>query len=490
MDPTYLLKDELEYELLSRGIKVKSTAPVMRRLLQEILVSEQDGAFVKEAKAPEHTLHSVKFELEVCAAKLSTLANYISEIVGKPDRPLFKRLVSRLYHVQNRLNLVEHDNEDNGLRKEGLKQQCQVLLQKLEGQDDLVEDDVLTAGDKEVLQETLGDLGAHIIEKLQIKEDIATGTGDRATGNTSSKVRDREDNNKSVSFMTGQWENEKGRRATLFRHSTVEDDFPIRKLVPIHQWGLKFSGGTNMSVNAFLERVSELKDARNATDIDLWRYAIDFFEGDALIWYRANKEYANSWEELVILMKRTFQRPFYQEELLGEIKARTQGSEESVLIFIAVMQNMFKRLPVKINELEQVQIVLKNLQPYYQRAVCRDLFSSLPDLVNVLRIVERTKINCDNFQQPKALRNVLEPDLAYKSEDAIFEVKDIEVAEERSVPAVSKRCWNCRENGHVFRECSIPKQRLFCYKCGRFGVTTKDCECKGNAQGRNLNAAS
>lgn len=471
MDPYYLLKEELEYELQSRGVSIKGNVDLLKKLLKELLISEQAGTVNYEIKTPRHVLAAPVAELDSCKSKLTTLAAYIDEITGKPDRHLFKRLVSRLYHVKNRLVLIRTDSEADDKIKAELSTRCHTSLNKLESKDD-TEDykDEITSEIKQVLQETLGDIGDNIIRKLE---------NDNSSNNS---YHDPEE-----------------MKPKLLRTSTVDIDFPKRKLVPISQWGVYFSADNNVSVNAFIERVNEIKDARNATDEDLWRYAIDFFKGDALIWFRANKGYATNWKELVILLKRTFQSSFYQDDLLTEIKARTQGKDESITIYMSILQNMFNRLPSPITEQEKISIILRNIQPYYQRAICRDVFFSVSDIVDVLRIVERTKINCDRFEEPKVQRNNLEPDLAYKNNSPsltnkiINEVSakiEIDNVTPNAQKAATGRCWNCREVGHLFRSCSVPKQRLFCYKCGRFGVTSKDCVCKGNAVGESMKPAN
>lgn len=452
MDPNLLLKDELEFELACRGVHIKNVVSVLKKVLKGLMDTEQIGETPYKITAPRQVLDNPSSELDICVTKISNLSNYCGEITEKPDRNLFRRLISRLLHVSNRLDLIVATNEEDKKKQTDLKDQVEKLMASLEEQDDVSDEGNLTVADKKILQETLGEIGNRIIDNI-----------DNAAG----------------------YEHNSDRKQTrLFRASTVVDDFGTkRKLVPISQWGVKFSGDDSYSVNAFVERVDELKDARNATEDDLWRCAIDFFQGDALIWYRANKDHVYNWGELVTLLKRTFQSPFYQDELLKEINDRTQGKDESITVYIAVMQNMFKRLPIQLTEREKLHILLKNIQPYFQRAICRDQFSSIPDLMNVLRIIDRTKVNCDRFQEPLTSKTNLEPDLAYKKsvKNELCEVKETE-----HVNAVSttnnKRCWNCRELGHVFRECKLPKQRLFCYKCGKFGVTTPKCSCKGNEQ--------
>lgn len=477
MDPHFLLKDELEFELACRGVGVRAVVPVLRKLFKEILITEQTGEYSHEIKAPKHSLDSPSEELETCAAKLKVLAQYITELTDRPDKPLFRRLVSRLIHVQNRLALISPEADREIKLISELKHKGENLLALLEERDEPPVEGELSAEDKHNLVETLGEIGNKIIKKLEESNNGMAATTSKVT------------NHPQIERKTCTFEDcfdDKSKAQKLFRCSTMEDGVTNRKLVPISTWGIKFSGRRNLSVNAFIERVEEIKEARNARDVDLWRYAIDFFEDDALIWYRANKDRVCDWEELVFLLKRTFQSPYYQEELLEEIKARTQGKDESAVIYIFVIQNMFNRLPNKMTENEKIQIIIRNLQPYFQRAVCRDTFSSIDDLVNILQLLERTKRNCDTFQEPQSHRFKLEPDLAYKPSTSIIthEIQETAVvAEITDKKTVGSRCWNCRETGHLFRACTATKQRQFCYKCGRFGVTSKNCPCKGNASG-------
>lgn len=369
------------------------------------------------------------------------------------------------------------------------------LMAQLEGKDDLEDDDDITPEMKQALQESLGEDSRKI---LNLEDDEAFI--DMIAGPSMSELNTKVPKQKRVSFGQDNFDtdtfcNKHISNPGLFNSTLFEDEQGIRKhkLVPISQWGVHFSGDNKFSINAFIERVDELRDARNATNADLWRHAIDFFKGDALIWFRANREYVNNWNELVVLLKRTFQSPYYQDELLAEAKSRTQGSNEPVLIFISVMQNLFNRLPNKISETDKIMIIIKNLQPYYQKAVCRDVFVSIVDLVNVLRILEVTKINCDNFKEPKTFVNSLEPDLAYRGIQTLSENKEIieiKNVEKNNNVITKMRCWNCRESGHLFRSCKVPKQRLFCYRCGRFGVTSKDCRCKENSTGESLKPAN
>jgi hypothetical protein len=45
----------------------------------------------------------------------------------------------------------------------------------------------------------------------------------------------------------------------------------------------------------------------------------------------------------------------------------------------------------------------------------------------------------------------------------------------------TRLCWNCDKSGHLFRFCPAPRRGLFCWSCGRTGVT-KDNNCSERCQ--------
>lgn len=92
---------------------------------------------------------------------------------------------------------------------------------------------------------------------------------------------------------------------------------PIIKSVLIFRWCLKFSGCRNgLSVQAFLQRVEELCEARGVTKSEVWRSAVDLFEGKVLIWYRAVKNSFVDWDSFVDGIRAEFEAFDYDEKLL------------------------------------------------------------------------------------------------------------------------------------------------------------------------------
>lgn len=478
MDVNYLLKDELEFELACRGIKDIATVVPMRKILRELLVQESSGESKITVEAPEYCDSDPLGQISICEKKLEVLVATLQEIVSSPDRHTLKRLFSRLIHLQGRAKLIklyDATHIDRRIKLLGRIESCQRQLEIIKNTEFESED--LSEKDREILQKSLGDEAINIIRKLEaagLNEENRTMVSQSTVNPGQSRPGLRNSDETQMPERCNK----------LQKTSTLDSDFHFRKLVPIKDWGVKFTGKGEMSVNAFLERVEELKDARNANNDDLCRYAVDFLDGDALIWYRAIRSEVRDWSDLVQRLLSTFQRPYYQEELMEEIKKRTQGRNENVTIYIACMQNMFNRLPEKITEKQKLGILLRNIQPYFQKAVCRDEFSSVTELTKILAILERTKINCDNFMEPRNTINALEPDLAYQNcPDQIDALYQQPLPRPIETTNSDRKCWNCRSVGHTFRNCQLPRQRMFCFRCGKFGVTTNKCTCVNQGNG-------
>ncbi|KAF2891887.1 hypothetical protein ILUMI_14286, partial [Ignelater luminosus] len=116
------------------------------------------------------------------------------------------------------------------------------------------------------------------------------------------------------------------------------------KSIPVYKWNLQFSvDSKGLGVNSVLERVSELAASRNVNKDELFDSAIELFSGKALIWLRSIKSSLVDWNSLVSALKRDFLPSDYEDQLWKKIKNRKQGVIESVTMFIATMESFFRR---------------------------------------------------------------------------------------------------------------------------------------------------
>lgn len=229
----------------------------------------------------------------------------------------------------------------------------------------------------------------------------------------------------------------------------------------IHRWNLSFDGNSNVLVS-FLERVEKLCQARGVTQEQLFTSALDLFKGKALIWFRSIKEQVASWEEIVRLLKHNF-LPYDYDMLLDEIKARTQGKDEKVAIYIAVLENMFSRLSIPPREELKLRIISKNLQPAFSERLLFLNIKTITDLKNACRLIEQNHRHTNKFKQPSvSTSELIEPELTYIPNPRPRNYKQMAEV----VTTTTRKCWNCSKPGHGYLQCQQPRT-IFCFGCGK-----------------------
>lgn len=250
-----------------------------------------------------------------------------------------------------------------------------------------------------------------------------------------------------------------------------------RLRVPVHKWGIFFSGDKgSLSVNAFLERINELSLSRGVSTEDLKDSVVELLNGSALVWYRSVRDRLRTWDDFVEQLRRDFLPCDYEHDLWAEIRARKQGTNERVSEYVAAMLNLFSRLPKTPLESEKLAILSRNIAPYYIHGLGLQEIRTVEELVQGCRRLEAAREMANRFRSTPQHSSCLEPDLAYVGPRASG-------AREHRINSV---CWNCEVEGHTFSSCSKPRNNLFCYLCGKRGVTKFQCGCnpKNEVKGR------
>lgn len=338
MDVSCLKKDELEYELLIRGISDVKKIELMRRRLQTLLEMERAGKLMPPA---QFNPKDASGELRICTEKLEQI---------KTEDPDWDRSDTLLQHLVNRLTRLTVEDEGSRQAKSKLLVDCLASYDSLSSR--------------------FGKAGT------STKEHTPPATEEK-----------------------------------------LPEQVIIKKLqVPVKDWGVKFSGdGQGLSINAFLEAVEELRQSRNTTTRELFNSAFDLFRGPALTAVRALRREVFTWEELVKELRAEFEPRDYEDRLWEEIRRRTQGAEESIGVFTAVMDNYFHRLPTVPSEQERLKIIKKNMLPYYLDRLALHEVRTVKDLVKLGRQLEDAKWKIESHRPPSAARGLLEPDLSYQS---------------------------------------------------------------------------
>lgn len=135
---------------------------------------------------------------------------------------------------------------------------------------------------------------------------------------------------------------------------------------------------------------------------------------------------------------------------------------------------MFSRLSCRISESSKLNILLRNIQPFYQNQLGLFDITTIDQLKTLCRILEACRQTAQNFV-PSSRKNALEPDLAYVESTP---PTNLPVVEDVSRPHLL--CFKCDKPGHKAIGCLETKQ-LRCYRCKRVGFTSNSCpDCSRN----------
>lgn len=524
MEPNCLLVDELTYELQIRGVNVEVNALAKRSLLRELLREEREGVVrsFSPVSASEET------ELRVCQDKLSELNVKTVAYVNSEGLPSeFKRLESRLNHISNRLSRINTTSVEQSSLKCELERKYRQLILNLNnpvktntvGSGCLIPEVVshssvvnesmssnvsneqsildLSVFELELLSDFLNTTDANTgrdTRRVSFSEPKLSSVEEPIAGNKidESSLQTRIDNRiNSLHFSNEDLPCSTQNRESggLASGNTYYHSYSTNVNNQVHRWGIHFDGQSG-SLNSFLERTQELQLSRNISKNQLFLSAIELFKGDALIWFRAIKNSVYNWEELVEKLKSDFLPSDFNERLWDEVTSRTQGSQERIAVYFAVMENLFNRLTSSVSESTKLKIIRRNLQPYFLDRITFQQFGTIVELKAACKILEDSKHRVDKFKEPpKPSSDTLEPELAYKPlekksppankfRSPRFRSDLCELAEPQlNAPRSSNNsfvCWNCHEVGHVNRQCTKPKT-IFCYRCGLSNVTTNSC---------------
>lgn len=277
---------------------------------------------------------------------------------------------------------------------------------------------------------------------------------------------------------------------------------------------IKYDGKS--CVHAFVQRMNEYKTVRNLPSKKLLMFAADIFTGNALHWYRSVRDSIKDWDELIAQLVEDFSPVDYDYRLMSEIRNRTQGDQESIIIYLAIMSELFSRLTKQLSEQDKLEILLHNIRPCYS-AVLASCITGIESIALLRKLcLNYEKIQCltSQFREPPKINNsTLAPDLAYvrtENKQQFYKSYDnyskpynnptthrhtnsyssgapVAAVESASIDAVNKHtfCPRCRSSDHSLRQCKKERYPI-CFKCGLKDFTFPNCpNCHPNSSTKN-----
>lgn len=221
----------------------------------------------------------------------------------------------------------------------------------------------------------------------------------------------------------------------------------------VRKWGVKYDGGKDPL--CFLERIEELATCYSIPKNNLLNYMPELFKGDALAWFRNNKNNWKVYKDFVEDFKLFFLPNRFFENLDDAIRNRVQKPNERFVDYVTEIQSLMRWTSLTTSE--QLERIYKNCRAEYKIYVKREEFNRLRELI--VQAQEYENIRAEEKKQKKGVQQV------------------------QTVVASSNShyvCYRCGEPGHNRAVCSKP-QVLFCWDCGKRDVKTIDC-CRSGTE--------
>lgn len=249
------------------------------------------------------------------------------------------------------------------------------------------------------------------------------------------------------------------------------------------RWNAQFNGKTDPV--AFLERLEEIQVRYRLSGDRMLVVLPDLFVGSALNWLRNN---AGRWEDYFDFLQefRSFYLPNdYQVHLEEQVSTRRQHPQESGLDYVIAMETLMRRHGGMSGE-KQLFWLHRNLLHDYRRQIRRSDLHSIRELIE--RIKEYEAIEADRPE-----KRYLPPITGDNGRNQRQQTESVQGSRPLAVtstprppaqashsrapiPNPSAACWRCGSSAHRRSECNgIPV--LFCSRCGRRGIFSKDCTC-------------
>ncbi|RVE49340.1 hypothetical protein evm_005955 [Chilo suppressalis] len=246
------------------------------------------------------------------------------------------------------------------------------------------------------------------------------------------------------------------------------------KTINLNSLTLKYNGSS--CVRSFIERLEELRQAREIPQSRMLTAFSDLLEDSALAWFRSNKANFNSYSDLLIHLREDFDIPDLDYQLKNEIRQRTQARQETIVSYISTMQGMFARLSIPMSVDEQLEILMHNIRPEFMKELALHNVDSILTLKQLGKRLELAQVRAEKFSEPNSNQLQVSNDLQSRRIKNIYKpTRQISTVTYPNNFSNNMICMRCQSREHFTTEC-VNSREILCFKCGidfwhQFGLT-------------------
>ncbi|CAB0039529.1 unnamed protein product [Trichogramma brassicae] len=179
--------------------------------------------------------------------------------------------------------------------------------------------------------------------------------------------------------------------------------------------GLTFSGAKDkLGAETFLARLERYR-TKGAIPQEDMLFAVDaLLVGEAQVWYESVEHKLHSWQDFERRFRRSFANQATPEELLTELRRRTQGKGEDINTYLTNFRYLCSRFREPLPYENQVAIAFRGIRPEYRNFIAHREISSFKELEKAGKEYEKLCRMNAYWHEPVTHANQLHPRAAYK----------------------------------------------------------------------------
>lgn len=245
--------------------------------------------------------------------------------------------------------------------------------------------------------------------------------------------------------------------SALSQHIADEFASHAKAMNQIRKWGCHFDGRDPLS---FLERMEDYQQQYRFSGEHMLAGLPELLRGDALLWYRNNRDEWTSWEDFIRTFRTQYLPRRFQARLKREIQERRQLPDESFDKYATALLTIMRRAGGFSTD-DKVDRLYENLRAEYK------LYIRFEEITDVHDLTARAR----EFEEIKRAQGHEQKDERRTGSAAVSTEYDRQ-----------NTYWRCKQRGHDRFNCRRPA-RKFCSQCGKDGVLTRDYHPRpGNGQ--------
>lgn len=277
------------------------------------------------------------------------------------------------------------------------------------------------------------------------------------------------------------------RQSTAFTRPTQR--FPHQTCKILGTWP-KFSGdSSSVPLVTFLKTIDMLCRSYEIDKEELIPHAHLLFTGDAYTWYTTYVDRFENWDVLLYYLTIRYDNPNRDRFIKEEMRNRKQKPYELFSAFLTDIDALSQQLIQPMSELDKFELVVENMKMSYKRRLALEDIRSVEDLAQKCYRFDALEQNLFNPRSrggnPEIHMVEVEDEVDEEEVNAVavsrpprsVNIEEVRPQQNNRNNYFEATCWNCRQNGHAWRQCPEPK-RVFCHVCGFAGKISFNCPNK------------